>query len=354
MIRLILVAISVTAMLAACARFLADPVQQAWATYQAASDPVALSDLQLRTAATPERIGREIDEALAADDPDLAESFVDLADRQHIEVSQDQRTRLRAEQGSATWRSTRDFARGAVIGDVDGVAGLSGAFAGDLVGIGDVRDLSREGWHFASREPVDYVVTGLAAVGLAVTASTWLSAGAVTPARGGLTLLKGLKKAGRLSAELGDSLAVVVRKAVSSDELERAAAAAKNLDLGAARTMAVSAVHPSELAPLAAMSRDAFDLFRRGGGRAMEDAVAIAKSPQEIGLAARLSAGMGRATRATLKILGRGALLLTTSLTVLAGWLFAGIGYCFTVASGAAKFGRSLARVGRRRAVLAS
>ncbi len=42
--------------------------------------------------------------------------------------------------------------RGAVVGDVGGITGLAGAFAGDMVGIGDVRDLTREGWRAARGE----------------------------------------------------------------------------------------------------------------------------------------------------------------------------------------------------------
>jgi hypothetical protein len=47
---------------------------------QAADDPVALTELRLRDAVTREALGREIDAAIAAEDDELAESFIALAE----------------------------------------------------------------------------------------------------------------------------------------------------------------------------------------------------------------------------------------------------------------------------------
>ena len=153
------------------------------------------------------------------------------------------RRRRRGRQGSVL-DTGRDFLRGAVIGDVGGGTGLAGAFAGDLVGIGDVRDLGREGWRIANGEEPDRLVMGLAAAGLAVTAATWISVGEAAPIRGGLTIVKALRKAGRLSAGMTDSVGRLLRRSVDVAGLRRATGSLAHLDVAAARQAAADAIRP--------------------------------------------------------------------------------------------------------------
>ncbi len=55
---------------------------------------------------------------------------------------------------------------------------------------GDIRDVVREGKHLATGEDVDRLVLGLATVGLAVTAATYVSVGGVGPVRAGLSMVR--------------------------------------------------------------------------------------------------------------------------------------------------------------------
>jgi hypothetical protein len=329
--------------------FIRQPVEYALRVHRAASDPVALSEVSLDPVATPARIAQEIDAALASGDADLAASFLDLAERRAIPVDGARRSAVAAVLDGTVWDTALTFARGAMIGDVGGMSGMAGAFAGDMAGIGDLRDLAREGWRLAHGEEPDRLVMGLAAVGLAVTTASWLSAGEAAPARGGLSFIKTLRKAGRLSAELTESVARGLRDAVDMPGLGRALRAAGHLDLSAARVATAAALRPARLAPLAAMSRDAATLLKRGGSKAVEDAFGLARSPRELTRVARLSEGMGRATRATLKLLGRGAILLSEGVAVLAGWLLTGCLWLLALALTAARFGRWLGRIRLRR-----
>ncbi|MDQ0467955.1 hypothetical protein [Labrys wisconsinensis] len=319
---------------------------QSAALLTAGDDPAAISALRLTPALTTDRIAAEADGALAAGDANLAESFVALADQHGVPVDAARRARVEQAAAGSVSETAYDFARGAVVGDVGGITGLAGAFAGDMVGIGDVRDLTREGWRAARGEEVDKLIVGLAAVGLAVTAATWGSLGETAPLRGGLSLVKKARRAGTLSRELTESVGRALAKAIDGPALERALAAAGRLELPTAAKEAARAIQPAAVAPLGAMGRDAFTLFRRADARTVEDVLAVARSPAEVGRAARLSERLGRGTRAALKVLGRGALLLGAGAWTLLGWLAAGLFYAYAVSRGARRFGE---RLGRRR-----
>lgn len=97
------------------------------------------------------------------------------------------------------------------------------------------------------------------------------------------------------------------------------------------------------------MARDTMRIGGKAGVRAADEVLALAHSPAEVARAARLADRFGPATRATVKLLGRGAIVLTKVLTELVGWIFAALGWAFAAASAAAAFGRWLARATRRR-----
>src|SRR3954470_22663073 len=92
----------------------------------ARDDPGALSDLQLHSALenAPDAIAQNIEAALAANDADLANSFVELAAARNIALSENLCRRVTeavAEQNSAS-HVARRFAAGLVTGEADDVA----------------------------------------------------------------------------------------------------------------------------------------------------------------------------------------------------------------------------------------
>jgi len=201
---------------------------------RAADDPAALSALRLDGVLTPERVGAEIDTAVAAEDEDLARSFLALADAHGVPIEAERRARVAALADGAAYRAARDFAGGAVSGQAEGAAGLAGALAADVSGLGDVRDLLREGVPYLRGEPHDPLLLGLSAVGLAATAATW-AGGVGAPARGGLSVLKAARRLGRLPAPLVAALTRMLRAGIDADALRATLKAGARLDLAGLR-----------------------------------------------------------------------------------------------------------------------
>ena len=92
-------------------------------------------------------IRREIESALAANDADLAKSFVDLAQDRGIVVDPPlvEKVSAAVADANSTTHMAETFARGFVTGEPDDVVGLAGTALGDFFVFGDVRDAVREG-----------------------------------------------------------------------------------------------------------------------------------------------------------------------------------------------------------------
>src|SRR6266404_1292270 len=231
---------SAIACMGICAALLAvlwPHARDAGAILAAQDDPAVLSDLRLNSALRNDQavIAGNIEAALAANDADLANSFVELARERNISLSEDQSRRVAdavtAENSSSHF--AKRFATGLVTGDADDVASLSGTVAGDLFVFGDIRDVVREGKHLAMGEDTDRLVLGLATAGLAVTVATYVSVGGVGPVRAGLTLVKDARKVGRLGEGLAEWTGRSVRQVVNGPVLENAVGSASAMRPGA-------------------------------------------------------------------------------------------------------------------------
>jgi len=267
----------------------------------ARDDPAQLTELGLDDRFDAARAAREIDAALAANDPELADSFVELARERAIAVDPDRVAEVEsAKKAAASAASTaRSFARGLVLGETDSIAAFGGTALGDLLVFGDLRDASRQGIQFARGEPMDKAVLGLSLAGIALTAGTYVSLGALAPARLGLSVIKVGAKTGRIGARF--------LRAARLERLENLARAAG--DLGRVQ--------------------------RKAGSRAAIEGLKLAEQPKDLGRLAQLAAAKGGKTRAVLKLLGRGAIALTTGLFDLTLWVFWAIahllGFCVTL-----------------------
>jgi hypothetical protein len=319
---------------------------EALAWHQTADDPPALAKLGLRQALTPARTAEEIEATLAGNDVDLAASFVALADREGVAVDSSQRARVMAaaDASHAPGQITQDFAQGFARGEAATLPGYAGMVAGDLTAYGDIRDLWREGTKLWAGQPYDELVLGLAAVGLALTGITVATIGSALPARGGVTLLKGARKSGRLSPALAASTARVLHEAVDLKALHDAVRSAARLDVARAREGVRTAVRPAALGRLRAVADDSLVLYRRAGARATQDALGLVHDAGEVRKAVRLAEHYGSSTRAVLKVLGRGALVLVGSLMTLAGWMLTGVVWLWATVLGVAALTRALTR----------
>ncbi|MGY4311759.1 hypothetical protein [Bradyrhizobium sp. JR3.5] len=292
----------------------------------ARNDPAALADLRLNSVLrnNPALISDNIEAALASGDADLATSFVALASEKNIALSDELTRRVddaRAEQSSTT-HFAKGFATGLVTGNADDVASLSGTVAGDLFVFGDVRDVVCEGKHLVMGEDTDQLVLGLAAAGLAVTAATYVSVGGAAPLRAGLTLVKDTRKAGRLSEGMIEWAGRSTREVVDQPALREAVASGSVLRPAETATAIRAAFRAEKAGALVRVAKDVGRIGEAAGVRAARDTLKVAENPQEIARAARIADVKGGQTRAIIKLLGRGALLLVAGTFDLTVWLF--------------------------------
>ena len=269
-------------------------------------------------------VADNIDAALAAGDADLANSFIELARANGVGVSDEISRRVAdaVREENSTSHFAKRFATGLVTGNADDAASLSGTVAGDLFVIGDVRDVVRESKHLVLGEDTDRLVLGLAAAGLAVTAATYVSAGGATPLRAGLTLVKDARKVGRLGEGLAEWTGRSVREVVNTPALEEAVATSSVLRPGDSASAIAAAFRVEKAGALVRLAKDVGRVTEKAGTRGALDTLKIAEDPKDVARAARLAEAEGGRTRAILKVLGRGALLLATGAFDLTLWLF--------------------------------
>jgi hypothetical protein len=291
------------------------------------NDPAKIADYGLDQVVNPDVIRREIESALAVNDADLAKSFVDLAQDRGIVVDTPLAEKVTAAvaEASSTTHMAETFARGFVTGEPDDVVGLAGTALGDFFVFGDVRDAVREGSRLASGQNADELVLGLACIGLAITAGTYASFGAATPARIGVSVAKAARKTGRMSAGIADWIGRSLREVIDWPMLERAIAGASLTEPAVAVRAAREAVKVEKAGGLMQLVRNVGRVQDKAGTQAALDGLKIAENPREMARVAQLAEKQGSKTRATLKLLGRGAIALSLTTLNLSLWIVGAI-----------------------------
>jgi hypothetical protein len=279
------------ALLAGSAAYVVPYAGHALALRLAADDPAKLAELRLRASFDAVAAQREIESALAADDVELAESFVALADTRSIAIAPDLRARVEAAQTAREQirRAATRFGKGFLTGSAESIEGIAGAATGDLLVYGDVRDLVREGVRWVKGQEVDPLMAGLASVGLAVTAGTYFASGAAAPARAGVSLFKAARRTGKVGASLA---ADVTRLARSGSGVRAVNAFA---DLG--------------------------KIEGKAGARAAIEGMRHADDVADLAKVGKLAERNGSTTIAILKTLGRGAFALGAAAVTGALWI---------------------------------
>jgi len=320
-------------------------------------DVSQLSELQVDNALRrdPGLIARQIDQALADRDAELAQSLVELAAAKAIAVSEPTSRRVAdalAEQGRPTELAKR-FAAGLFTGEASDVASLSGTMAGDLFVVGDIRDVAREGKRLVDGEEPDRLVLGLATAGLAVTAATFATVGGAAPVRAGLTLVKDARKVDRLGEGLTRWAGRSAREVIDAPMLQRALSNASVSRPGEAIAAVGGAFRAEKAGALLRVAKDVGRINGKLGTRGALDVLKIADGPKDVARAARLAEAQGGKTRAILKLLGRGALLLTLGAFNFSWWLlgavFALFGLLGSIKAGTERTTRAVVDKWRRR-----
>ena len=298
-------------------------------------DPVAVTDRALSRAFDASAAVNGIEDALKAKDADLARSFVELADDRHVAVPQELRKRVNVavEEANSASAHAMNFTRGLITGEPDDVVSLAGTTLGDLFVFGDIRDALREGGRYASGEHYDELVLGLACAGIALTAGTYASFGAAAPVRVGLSAVKAARKTGRIGGPMAAWIGRSLREAVDWNALRRASfsIAEPAVAVRAAR----EAVKVEKAGGLTKLVSDVGRVQAKAGTQAALDGLKLARNPAEVAKLARLAEKKGGKTRAILKTLGRGAILLSVASFNLAMWILGAIATLFGLVSSA-------------------
>jgi hypothetical protein len=287
-------------------------------------DPVALADHAVARALDTATAAREIDAALAAGDADLARSFLELARDRNVPVDAERAAKVEAANAAAATatRSLESFARGFITGEPENLSGLAGTAVGDLFVFGDIRDALREGSRLAGGQEADELILGLACVGLAVTAGTYVTVGAAAPVRAGITVVKAARKTGRIGGQMAGWIGRSLREVVDWTALRHAVRGASLTAPGAAVRAAREAVKVEKARDLTRLVGDVGRVQAKAGTQAALDGLKLAEGPRDMSRIARLAAAKGGKTRAILKLAGRAAIVLMMGAFELASWIF--------------------------------
>src|SRR3954468_24799503 len=109
---------------------------------------------------------------------------------------------------------------------------------------------------------------------------------------------------------------------VDAPMLQQAVAAGSVLRPGETISAIKAAFRAEKAGGLVRLAKDVGRVGERAGTKGALDTLRIAEGPKDVARAARLAESKGGQTRAILKLLGRGALLLAASAFDLTLWLF--------------------------------
>ena len=138
----------------------------------------------------------------------------------------------------------------------------------------------------------------------------------------GLSLVKDTRKVGRLSEGLVTWAGRSARDVVDAPMLQKAVASGSVLRPAETISAMKAAFRAEKAGALVRLAKDVGRVGEKAGIKAARDTLKIAEGPKDVARAARLAESSGGQTRAILKMLGRGALLLAAGAFNLTMWVF--------------------------------
>ncbi|HCL66959.1 MAG TPA: hypothetical protein DIC56_19405 [Rhizobium sp.] len=273
-------------------------------------DPVRLAEYRLYAAGTGEFVD-QIETAIAEQDYAYATALYELGLRYGHDLPPDLRERAEATWAQRAYASGSRAARGFVFGSVDSGAEIAGSLTSDLIGVGDLRDFSVQGFSYVAGRDYDPLLLGLSAVGIGLTAASYGSAGAAALPDAGISLIKNAYRTRKLSrpltayfwktaTRLVDGKVLKTELAAMADEgavglgrLEKAAA--KVLDRQAAKSL----LDDAEVLT---------DIGRKGGMRSSVAVLSLADGPKDLRKLQRVAGHFGDESHAVFRFLGRSVL----------------------------------------------
>ncbi len=273
-------------------------------------DPGLFAEYRLYTADTT-RFIEEIEAAIRDRDYTYASSLYALGVSYGHDLPPDLKDRAEGTWLERSYASGSRAADGFVFGSVDSGAAIAGSLVSDLVGVGDVRDFSVQGFNYVAGRDYDPVLLGFATVGLGLTAVTYGSGGAGAAPDAGLSLIKNAYRGGKLSKPLSRYFAASASAVVDTGLLktELKAVAGEGLSGVGRLQKAVARSVDQKAAQALVDDISVLDGIRRTGGvRTSVAALSLADGPADLRKLQRVSQHLGDGSFAAMKILGRSIL----------------------------------------------
>lgn len=251
-------------------------------------------------------LDKHIIQAIKEENFDDVQMYQNLATLLHIDLLPSTLLNIESHNGflEKSWRNTKAFTSGFVSGGGSSAMEISGSIVSDLTVYGDLRDLKKEGSKYIDDEPYDSFILNISLVGIGLSASQLLSAGAATPMKVGASVLKVAKKTGKLTKPFTKVLSTRLSKTVDTKLLKTLEFKSLFKLEKTTKTIAKSI----DIKPVKSLFNDV-NLIKKNSS--LVDTINIMKyvdTPKDLKAIAKISGKYKANTKAVLKVLGKGAL----------------------------------------------
>ena len=288
---------------------------------------------------TSATIEQKINEAIAADKPDEARMYLNIARSFQYPIdAQKFLPRINAIDTplhQAT-RTISDFASGFFEGGGDSAAGVAGGITSDFTVIGDVRDLYEQYKLYEGGQEVNELIVTLAGVGMGLTAATVASSGSVGPVKAGSSALKMATRAGKITPKFQKALVSQGKSVFDYKAFLWAVRGEKDLDK--LRQVALRAYNPQALQALSETAGQVNNIRKATSLNDTVDLLSYVENFDDLRRIEKVSTTYGKQTKGIFRLLGRGAIgsarLLRRSIDLwiaLAATLVSGIATVFSL-----------------------
>jgi len=312
------------------------------------SNEIDIAEYRLKNLSTSQ-FQAEIKTAVDEEDYGLSKDLLSLAREQGHSIPSKLAERADLGLSVEVYRHVKDTYRGAVDGDMSTAGGVVGAFASDMTGFGDLRDVVVEGSSAVRGKDYDGLTLGLAVIGLAISGTTIASVVA-TPATGGsslaaskvagaanagVSIIKNTHKLGKLTSKFRRQLGTLTKNAINLDAFN-AAYRRLNLDalsltelparqLKSIQSQLAKVVRTKRLKQLSSQFVTLWSIRRAGGTRAAVKALELTDTAANLRKFKKVAGHFKAKTFAVLNMIGKGAIELVGLIWKLVSWVIGGV-----------------------------
>ena len=266
-------------------------------------------DNKLKKIATKNYLEKKIIFALQNEDIEEANLYKNLADYLHVSISPVIVKKLALENSTINTyiRNTKNFTKGFLSGNFSDASSLAGSITSDMTIVGDIRDIYREGSKMRQNKEYDKFTFGLSILGVGLSATTLLSAGATTPVKVGTSLLKSAKKSGKLTKSFSKIISKDLEKVINKKAL-------KKVDFSSISTLRKTlkqAINQKKLAHLEKILLKLNKIKKQTSTTQTLKLLKYIEDEKDLTKVVKLSKKYKKNTLAVFKVLGKGALKTT-------------------------------------------